>query len=226
MSNVAVLAGEEPHPDHPFTDPQHTARDYASLTDALASLRRLLSLTGTFGARQEWQEKGLYRRLILGDCVALRTLPRLIFVGFFGQRRRQVTVARINLLDEDLLAELAQQPGVLAYYTLELADSDYGNLVLFDSEEAKHHWSNSQLHIDAVRELAPVYYSTVRIHNGIVPGGLLSDTPPLIERTKYYDYDQPQPWRAVRDLTTGALNITPRARPLPAMPNPLPPLLV
>lgn len=226
MSNIAVLAGQEQYPDRPFTDPQHTARDYDSLIDALASLRRLLSLPGTFGARQEWQEKGLYRRLILGDCTALRTLPRLIFVGFFGQRRREVTVGRINLLDEDLLAELAQQPGVLAYYTLELADSDYGNLVLFDSEEAKRHWSNSQLHIDAVRELAPAYYSSVRIHNGSVPGGLLSDMPLLIERTKYYDYDQPQPWRAVRDLTAAAVNITYREQPLPAPPNPLPPLLV
>ena len=200
MSNIAVLAGQERHPARPFTDPQHTTRDYGTLADALASLRRLLLLPGTFGVRQEWQENGLYRRLILGDCTALRTLPRLIFVGFFGQRRRDVTVARINLLDEDLLAELAQQPGVLAYYTLELADGDYGNLVLFNSEEAKRHWSNSQLHIDAVRELAPDYYNSVRIHNGTVPGGLLRDTPLLIERTKYYDYDQPQPWRAVREM--------------------------
>ena len=123
MSNVALLAGQEQYPDRPFTDPQHTACDYGTLADALDSLRRLLLLPGTFGVRQEWQENGLYRRLILGDCTALRTLPRLIFVGFFGQRRRDVTVARINLLDEDLLAELAQQPGVLAYYTLELADA-------------------------------------------------------------------------------------------------------
>lgn len=222
MSNVAVLAGAEPHPDRSFTDPQHTALDYVTLAAALASLRRLLSLPGTLGARQEWQEQGLYRRLILGDYTALRTLPRLVFVGFFGQRRRNVTVARINLLDEDLLAELAQQPGVLAYYTLELADSDYGNLVLFDSEEAKRHWSSSQLHIDAVRELAPAYYSSVRIHNGTVPGGLLSDTPLLIERTKYYDYDQPQPWRAVRELTKAdAAAYTehlPTARPDRSMP--------
>lgn len=201
MSNIDVLAGQEYHPDRPFTDPQHTASDYVTLADALGSLRRLLSLPGTFGTRQEWQEKGLYRRLILGDCTALRTLPRLIFVGFFGQRRRNVTVARINLLDEDLLSELVCQPGVLAYYTLELADGDYGNLVLFNSEEAKRHWSNSQLHIDAVRELAPTYYKSVRIHNGTAPGGLLSDAPLLIERTKYYDYDQPQPWRAVREVT-------------------------
>lgn len=200
MSNVDVLDVQAHHPDRPFTDPQHTAHDYAAMADALASLRRLLSLPGDFGARQEWQEKERYRRLILGDCTALRTLPRLVFVGFFGQRRRNVMVERINVLDESLLAELAQQPGVLAYYTLELADAEYGNLVLFNSEEAKRHWSNSQLHIDAVRELAPTYYSSVRIHNGCVPGGLLSDTPLLIERTKYYDYEQAQPWRAVREL--------------------------
>ena len=59
MSNIAVLAGQERHPARPFTDPQHTTRDYGTLADALASLRRLLLLPGTFGVRQEWQENGL-----------------------------------------------------------------------------------------------------------------------------------------------------------------------
>lgn len=206
MSTVDVLAAQERRPDRPFTDPEQTRHDHDLLADALESLRRLLSLPGDFGVRQEWQEKGLYRRLILGDCQRLRTLPRLVFVGFFGQRRRTVTVDRINGLDEELLTELAQQPGVLAYYTLELPSGDYGNLVLFSSEEAKRHWSTSQLHTDAVRELAPTYYASVRIHNGAVAGGLLGNAPLLIERTKYYDYDQP--WRAVRELGV-AENTTP-----------------
>lgn len=206
MSTVDILAAHERRPDRPFTDPEQTHLDHDAMADALESLRRLLSLPGDFGARQEWQEKGLYRRLILGDCQRLRTLPRLVFVGFFGQRRRVITVDRINVLDEDLLTELAQQPGVLAYYTLELPSEDYGNLVLFSSEEAKRHWSTSQLHTDAVRELAPHYYNSVRIHNGTVAGGLLGNAPLLIERTKYYDYDQP--WRAIRELS-GAENTPP-----------------
>jgi len=198
MSTVDVLAAQECRPDRPFTDLEQTAHDYAVMADALESLRRLLSLPGQWGERQEWEEKGCYRRLILGNCQLLRTLPRLVFVGFFGQRRRGITVERINGLDEDLLTELSRQPGVLAYYTLELPHGDYGNLVLFSSEEAKHHWSTSRLHTDAVRELAPTYYTSVRIHNGAIAGGLLGNEPLLIERTKYYDYEQP--WRAVREL--------------------------
>lgn len=215
MSTVDLLAAQERRPDRPFTDPEQTRHDHDVMADALESLRRLLSLPGDFGARQEWQENGLYRRLILGDRQRLRTLPRLVFVGFFGQRRRAITVDRINLLDEDLLTELAQQPGVLAYYTLELPSGDYGNLVLFSSEEAKRHWSTSQLHTAAVRELAPHYYNSVRIHNGSVAGGLLGNAPLLIECTKYYDYDQP--WRAIREL--GAAD-TPRPF-LPELSQPL-----
>jgi hypothetical protein len=41
----------------------------------------------------------------------------------------------------------------------------------------------------------------VRLHNGVLPGGLWSSEEPRLVRTKYYDFSGPQPWRAVREVT-------------------------
>lgn len=200
MSRLFYLAARAYSTDRPFTEPAHTATDQLVLADALTSLRRLLSVETLPTSPIEWQEGGRYRRLILGDTTLLRTLPALVFVGFFGQRRPNADMTPILQIDGAMLAELSLHPGVLCYYTIELADGNYGNLVLFCNEEAKCHWGASALHAQAVQTLAPGYYATVRIHNGVVPGGLGGGEAPVIERTRYYDYTDPLIWRAVREF--------------------------
>jgi hypothetical protein len=144
-------------------------------------------------------------RFIFSDGKALLTLPRLVLVGFFGQRRRDADGAPINHVDGELMVELAEHPGMLSYCTLVLENGDYGNVVLFASEEAKLHWSTSERHSYAVRALAPKYYESVRLHNGWVPGGLLSGNVPVVERTKYLDYRGMLPWRGMRAFTFDTL---------------------
>ena len=50
--------------------------------------------------------------------------------------------------------------------------------------------------------VAPAIYSSVRLHNGVLPGGLLSGADPVLVRTKYFDFQSEWPWQAVREYTT------------------------
>ena len=76
--------------------------------------------------------------------------------------------------------------------------------MLFDSEAAKLLWASSQYHARAAQELSPRYYRHIRLHGGLLPGGLLAARAPLLTHTKYYDFetvdqgDRGGPWRAIR----------------------------
>ena len=45
------------------------------------------------------------------------------------------------------------------------------------------------------------YYRTVRIHNGVLPDGVMGNRSIVVERTKYWDYGSAKVWHAVRELT-------------------------
>ena len=60
---------------------------------------------------------------------------------------------------------------------------------------------DSELHRRAV-ELTPRHYHSVRLHIGIVPGAFLSAADLVIERTRYWDYDDNPVWTAVREIVT------------------------
>jgi hypothetical protein len=185
--------------DRPFTDPAHTAQDHAAMTFALDQLR-ILAHQPQWSPEPQWVEVAERKhRLIVIDQPALLTLPVLTLVGFFGQRRRDADTTPIHQVDGELVVELTEHPGLLSYCTLLLENGDYGNIVLFASEHAKLHWATSERHGYAVRTLSPKVYESVRLHNGYVPGGLLSGQPPVVERTKYLDYRGMLPWRGVRE---------------------------
>jgi len=48
------------------------------------------------------------------------------------------------------------------------------------------------------RELAPRYYVTIRLHNGLLPCGLASSQM-ILNATKYYDFQSEELWQAVRE---------------------------
>lgn len=174
------------------------AQDSAVLAYALTLLRTTLAEAVASTPEQEeqrvlWIERGgRQHRLIINQAHLLRTLPHLAFVGFFGQRRRGlVTASLLDLvvaLDDALVEELRDHPGIVGYCTCELADGDYGNLVLLRDEAAKAAWTRSEQHSYVAQTLAPHYYRSVRLHHGSIPGGLAAGHDPVIERTQYFDY--------------------------------------
>lgn len=200
MNEWKSLSAAEILTDRPFTDPAYTAQDLATITFALQQVRTLASQPHQATQLQWLEITERKHRFILIDHQALITLSNLILVGFFGQRRRDADVDVVNRVDGDLVAELTEHEGLLSYCTLLLENGDYGNVVLFASEEAKLHWSTSERHSYAARTLSPKFYESVRLHNGYIPGGLYSGQPPVVERTKYLDYRGMLPWRAVRQL--------------------------
>jgi hypothetical protein len=84
---------------------------------------------------------------------------------------------------------------------MELADGNWANLVLHNVAEDRETWRASETHARAARELSPLYYRTVRIHNGVLPDGVMGNRSMVVERTKYWDYGSGKVWHAVRELT-------------------------
>ena len=142
---------------------------------------------------------GRAHRAVLCDERRLADGRDLAWVGFFAAKRRDRDHAPLTLRDDELVQEFPAHPGILSYSSLELADGDWGNLILLEGDEAREHWRTSPRHADAVRELAPRHYTDVRLHLGIVPGGVLAARESLLHRTKYYDFRGGATWRAERE---------------------------
>jgi hypothetical protein len=122
-------------------------------------------------------------------------------VGFFGERHVGRDATSLEAADAAVVLEFKDYPGILSYSSMELADGNWANLVLHTAPEDREAWRGGATHARAVAELAPVHYRTVRIHNGVLPGGLNAGTQIRIERTKYWDYREPSVWHGVRELT-------------------------
>ncbi len=144
---------------------------------------------------------GTQQRLVINRPSQLMQRQHLTVVGFFGQKRAEAEYVPLrNKYDQDLLAEFPKNPDLLSYSTLELPNDGFGNLVLFARPEAKKHWNHSRIHAEAVDQFAPLYYESVRIYNGLIPGGLAASHLLKLNLVKYYDYNERPMWRAVRTL--------------------------
>jgi hypothetical protein len=200
------LAATEWMDSRPFTDPAQNATDWEIVRAIIAVARAVLSQPLEWPAapaplvlKRVGDENRLVRLVFCREA-DLNAHEDLFLVAFFGQRRLDKDRALINAVDEDLIHEFAQHQGVLSYCSFELPDGNYANLVLLRPEAARDHWRTSAKHAYAAQELAPEYYNCVRLHNGVLSGGLWSGAEPRLVRTKYYDFCGPLPWRAVRDL--------------------------
>lgn len=141
-------------------------------------------------------------RVIICDDDALRTESAPTLVGFFAQKRFGLDHARLTEVDDQLVAEFPRHPGILSYSSIALSDGDWGNLVILRSSSDGQRWREGDRHAWAARDLAPAHYRSVRLHNGWLPGGLLSEADPVLLRTRYWDYEAG--WRAERVLENDA----------------------
>ncbi len=149
------------------------------------------------------ESDGCALRIVICNRGKLLEANDVSVVGFFGQRRPTSDCGpQMDTLDEELIEEFLQHPGILAYCSLELEPGgNWANLVLMSHADAKAHWVQSERHAYASQVLAPKHYNTVRLHNGDLPGGLMAGGDVLLVRTKYYDYQQDPKWRAIREMS-------------------------
>ncbi len=128
---------------------------------------------------------------------------KLDFVGFISRRQQPEdpqVIEEIRTVDKKLVVELISTPGLMSYSSLELLDGRWCNLVLFSGAETKMHIRNSETHTYAAYQLSPRYYDWVRLHNGIMPGGLAGNEM-LLQKTRFYQFHGPHEKPTIRELT-------------------------
>ena len=202
-----VLASDQSVARRPFTSPGLYPRDLAILGYMLEDLRGLLirmdagSLTIVPYRPIEWVVHDLKRRIVVCDGMSLHNRRSAQLVGFFGERHPERDGTPLEEANFEIVLEFQKYPGILSYSSMELADGNWANLVLHNVAEDRETWRASESHARAARELSPLYYRTVRIHNGVLPDGVMGNRSIVVERTKYWDYGSAKVWHAVRDLT-------------------------
>ena len=207
-STIIRLGWHDHVPERRFTHPEHNQRDAAILDLMRARLYETL-LRSDIGAGDsrnrelyiqyvKEEHDRLHRMVILSRQVLLNAYP-LTLVGFFGERRGEANPALLQDVDTELVQEFLEHVYVLSYSSLELADGNWANMVLMLGAEGIQHWRASHKHTYAARELAPLFYHTIRLHNGALRDGLSSPNLTLTA-TKYYEFHGQGLWQAVREV--------------------------
>ena len=205
MDECARLGPRETVAGRGFTDPGETAPDLAAAARMLAEIQYQVRHGEPVPARtrprvvERRAASGRLHRAILFDSRRLGDGRDLVWVGFFGVKRREVDSAPLTAMDDELVRELPAHPDILSYSSLELDDGDWGNLILLAGDEAREHWRNGARHAYATQELAPRQYLYVRLHRGVLPGGACAGLTPGLRWTKYFDYRDGIIWRAERE---------------------------
>lgn len=136
------------------------------------------------------ERRSCSHRIVLYDPPQLLQSKSLAFVGFVSGRRAGTDPSvgqELHAVDAQMLAELARIPGLLAYSSLELRPGHWYNLVVLQSLDSKAHFRHSGTHQYAAYELAPRAYDWIRIHSGVIPGGLPGNAMHIL-KTKHYVY--------------------------------------
>ncbi len=129
-------------------------------------------------------------RIAIYDPLQLLQNKPLAFVGFVSGRRvdKDSTVSQeLHAVDDQMLAELAHVPGLLAYSSMEMRTGRWYNLVVLQNLDVKTHFRHITMHQYAAYKLAPRAYDWIRIHSGILPAGLLGIEMDVL-KTKHYVY--------------------------------------
>jgi len=150
---------------------------------------------------QEHRER-IHRIAIYNPQGLLRT-SSIAFVGFISGIRKPTSltvVDEIQMVDKTLIAELVNIPAILSYSSLELREGIWCNLVLLSDINAKNQLKNTETHAYAAYQLAPRYYAWIRLHNGVMPGGLLYNNMNL-QKTRYYTFQEVQQRPSIQELS-------------------------
>ena len=202
MDEPIRLGASEVPVGRAFAHPARTLDDFVSIGEMAATLRRILDDRSTQSSplTLEAGDETHPHRVIVCDAASLRKESTPSFVGFFGIKRPGLDHAPLTQVDDQLVTELPQHPGILSYSSIALPDGNWGNLIVLRTSADGERWRDGERHAWAARELAPAHYSSVRLHVGQFGGGLLSGREPALLRTRYWDYTASPAWRAERVL--------------------------
>ncbi len=117
----------------------------------------------------------------------------LFFVGFVSRVREHIDhsiIQELHRVDKVLVTEVASNPGLFSYSSLEVHRGCWYNLVLLSNDAAKSYFHSLDIHTYAVHQLATHYYLWIRLHNGSMPAGLFSNEL-VLQSTKYYTFPVP-----------------------------------
>ena len=138
------------------------------------------------------ERRGRTHRIVIYHARDLSPGQDLPFVGFISGRRRTAPPAigsEIEQLDRQLVAELANAPGVLSYSSLQLHSGNWYNLAIFRDAGGKTIFHRMDTHTYAAHEIAPRYYDWIRLHHGIIVG-TLADGVLRLQYTRYITFDE------------------------------------
>jgi len=141
-----------------------------------------------------------FHRIVIAQPEMLKAERPLTIVGFFGQKMPDADRSVAHTFDRMLVEEFSDHKGLLSYSSMALEGDSYANLVVFIDAAARDHWSTSKAHVQAVQELSPKYYRSVRIYNGRLPNNIFHHHALTLIRAKYYDYQCQPLWRAQREI--------------------------
>lgn len=189
---VTLLPGESAL-GREFTEPAHSLDDLAALAWIRASLIARVQ-AGLAGGT--WTDAGESHWLVVPAVRALVQSRSAVGVGFFGQAREDVDHGPILRIEHELLDRAHLLPGLLAYYNVRFAAGQWGNLVIFGSEEDPGRMRSDATHVEALARTADHYHS-VRLHRLRFPEGALRGAA-AHETTLLIDFTQTPPWRAIR----------------------------
>lgn len=200
MSVVHHLAPGEWPPGRPFTNPDLAEQDSAVL-------RRLIGdLHGTSGKTTEApRASGGKDRLITTESGRAYGDGPMAIVGFFGDRRVDgcpVVAEQVEEVNSEMVSGFEDFPILLGYVSCMLEDEfNFANLVVLRGADGISKWRELPEHVTAVEDLAPKFYTSVRIYNGVLPQGLTQADLLQLQVVKYWDYTKIPMWHAVRELS-------------------------
>jgi hypothetical protein len=194
VAPVVSLSPGESALGRDFTDPARSIEDLAALGRIRAALvRRLRSDRGG----GNWTVAGESHWLVIPGLRALTRSRPVFGVGFFGQAREHVDHSQILAFERNLLARAHDFTGLLAYYNVRFDSGQWGNLVLFETEDAPGRVRSDPIHAQAL-ECTAEHYSSVRLHRLRFTDGAIGETRPVLDSTLLIDFSETPPWRAVR----------------------------
>jgi|GEM_PF-2424939 len=190
--------------ERPFTDPDHVAADSAIMrTMAMQAWNlssQIHSPVNYYPCPNAWQ-----KRTMLFDTSAMRNHELLSCVGFFGNKRVDVSPdleREVSDAGKKLCDALYDLSSMVCYITNLLADAhNYANFVVMKSPQTIEEWRKNEIHQSVTALLSPSYYYNVRIYTGTL--SVLDSLCAFkldLQSVKYFDYTQTEPWRAMRTL--------------------------
>ncbi len=206
MAYGVQLKPDERVERHPFSDPEHTGQDRATMRGMARQLvdtyrdPQACDFSVRSGPVCLSDPHGRHFRIYYIAPERLFRLTGLAVVGFFGHKRPKADLQPLIRADKRFEAEFHNHPGLLSLSTVRVANGNFGNLVVFSDPDSVATWNHGPVHQDLVARISPPYYRSVRINNGWLPAGLAEPDRLWIERVKYIDYSVTPIWRAERRL--------------------------